>query len=305
MQPIKSESIVMTGIERYKSLPVQVRASFWFLVCTFTNKVVSVLTTPIFTRILTTSEFGEYNVYSSWLSIFTVFVSLNLSLGVFVRGCIKFENQKGEFASSMQSLTLLLTVGWLCIYLSLSDIVNSVTGLTTVRMLLIFMTIWLSAVFGLWTAGQRVDYKYRKLVPITILVSFLGQGLGILLATKLKDKVTGRILGTVIIDFLFYFWLFWSDLRKGKTLINKQFWKYALLFNLPLVPHYLSQTILNSSDRIMIEKMIENLENKMEKMQESVNKDLEKLKNKHTNNTITETENTLEGINTRMMQKNG
>ena len=40
--------------------------------------------------------------------------------------------------------------------------------------------------------------------------------------------------------------------------------------------------------RIMIVKMIKNLENRMEKMQESINKDLEELKNKHTetNNTI-------------------
>ena len=33
--------------------------------------------------------------------------------------------------------------------------------------------------------------------------------------------------------------------------------------------------------RIMTVKMIKNLENKMEKMQESINKDLEELKNKH------------------------
>ena len=38
--------------------------------------------------------------------------------------------------------------------------------------------------------------------------------------------------------------------------------------------------------RIMIVKMIKNLENKMETMQESVNKDLEELKNKHTETTI-------------------
>ena len=49
----------------------------------------------------------------------------------------------------------------------------------------------------------------------------------------------------------------------------------------------------------MIVRMIKNLENKMEKMPESINKDLEELKNKHTgtNNTITEIKNTLEGIN--------
>ena len=47
--------------------------------------------------------------------------------------------------------------------------------------------------------------------------------------------------------------------------------------------------------RIMIAKMIKNLENKMEKMQESINRDLEELKNKYakTNNTIIEVKNTL------------
>ena len=39
--------------------------------------------------------------------------------------------------------------------------------------------------------------------------------------------------------------------------------------------------------------MIQNLENKMEKMKESINKDLEELKDKYTqtNNTITEIKN--------------
>ena len=47
--------------------------------------------------------------------------------------------------------------------------------------------------------------------------------------------------------------------------------------------------------RIMIIRMIKNLENKIEKMQGSINKDLEELKNKHTgtSNTITEIKNTL------------
>ena len=56
--------------------------------------------------------------------------------------------------------------------------------------------------------------------------------------------------------------------------------------------------------RIMIIKMIKNLENKMEKIQESRNKDIDELKNKHTeiNNTITEIKNTLEGINSRISE---
>ena len=56
--------------------------------------------------------------------------------------------------------------------------------------------------------------------------------------------------------------------------------------------------------RVMIVKMIENLENKMETIQESINKDLEELKSKHTetNNTITEIKNTLEEINSRVSE---
>ena len=56
--------------------------------------------------------------------------------------------------------------------------------------------------------------------------------------------------------------------------------------------------------RIMIVKMTKNLEKKMEKMQESINKDLEELKNKHTetDNTITEIKDTLEGIYSRISE---
>ena len=51
--------------------------------------------------------------------------------------------------------------------------------------------------------------------------------------------------------------------------------------------------------RVMIVKMIQNLGNRMEKIQETFNKDLEELKSKQTqmNNTINEIKNTLEGIN--------
>ena len=56
--------------------------------------------------------------------------------------------------------------------------------------------------------------------------------------------------------------------------------------------------------RLMIMKMIKTLENKMEKNQESINKDLEELKNRHTetNNTITEIKNTQERINTKISE---
>ena len=59
--------------------------------------------------------------------------------------------------------------------------------------------------------------------------------------------------------------------------------------------------------RIMKVKIIKNLENRIEKMQESINKNLGELKNKHTetNNTTTEIKNTLEGISSRISEAVG
>ena len=56
--------------------------------------------------------------------------------------------------------------------------------------------------------------------------------------------------------------------------------------------------------RIMIVKMIQNLRNRMEKIQETFNMDLEELKSKQTvmNNTINEIKNSLEGINSRITE---
>ena len=52
--------------------------------------------------------------------------------------------------------------------------------------------------------------------------------------------------------------------------------------------------------RLMIVKMIQNLGNRMEKIKETFNKDLEELKSKQTMmNTINEIKNSLEGINSR------
>ena len=56
--------------------------------------------------------------------------------------------------------------------------------------------------------------------------------------------------------------------------------------------------------RVMIGKMIQNLGNRMEKIQETFNKDLEELKSKQTmmNNRINEIKNSLEGMNSRITE---
>ena len=77
-------------IDQYKNLKAPVKASLWFLICGFLQKGVAVLTTPVFSRIMTESEYGRFNVYNSWLGIVQILVSLNLTGSVYTRGLVVY-----------------------------------------------------------------------------------------------------------------------------------------------------------------------------------------------------------------------
>ena len=133
---------------------------------------------------------------------------------------------------------------------------NSVhTLLTTVQMTAMLVMVWTSSAFSFWATEQRVDYKYIKLVAITLLVAVAKPALGVFLVIHAEDKVTARILGLAVVELAVYTWLFFAQMLRGRQFCSWNVWKYAVLFNLPLVPHYLSGSILNTADRIMIEKM--------------------------------------------------
>ncbi|MBQ6376236.1 MAG: polysaccharide biosynthesis protein [Lachnospiraceae bacterium] len=242
--------------KKYQNFPVQVRASFWFLICSFLQKGISTISTPIFTRLLTTAEYGQYNVFDSWLKIVTIFVSLHLYSGVYVQGLVKNSEHRKEYSSSLQGLTLTLTAGWTVIYLLFRDFWNARFRLTTVQMLAMLVMIWATAAFNFWANEQRVEYRYVRLVTATLIVSIAKPTVGILFVLRAEDKVTARILGLMLVELIGYTGFFIVQMWRGRVFYSGKFWKHALLFNLPLIPHYLSQTVLNSADRIMIKDMV-------------------------------------------------
>lgn len=246
----------MKIIKKYKSLPVTVRASFWFLICAFFQKGISVITTPIFTRLLTTAEYGEYSVFNSWLGIVTVFVSLNLYYGCYTSGLVRYEDDRENFVSSFYGINLTCELLWLLIYFIFRNFWNRLFSLTTVQMLCMFSLIWTTSIFNFWSAKQRVRFKYKALVIITMIMSLAKPLLGIALVLNSEDKVTARIFGLCIVELILCLPLFLEQLKKNHHLFNRDYWKYALTFAIPLIPHYLSQVVLNSSDRIMIKDMV-------------------------------------------------
>ncbi len=242
----------MKIIDRYRRLPKPLKASLWFIVCTFLQSGISFITTPIFTRLLSTEEYGQYSVIISWKAIISVFVSLNIFSAVYTQGLVKFEKDDCKYASSMQGLLMFLCITWLIIYFVFSEFWEKIFNLNRGEILAITGLIWTSGVYSLWAAEQRGKYKYIGLIIVTMASSLLKPLMGILSVLYFENKVDARIISMLLVEICCYCWILPYEYKKGGIFFHKRYWKYALLMNIPLVPHYLSQTILNNSDRIMI-----------------------------------------------------
>lgn len=247
----------MLLITKYRLLPQPVKATLWFLACGVLQKGIGTITIPVFTRILTTEEYGLYTLFNSWLELLGVIITLRLSFGVFMQGLVRYDRDKDEYTSALQGLTTLLTLVALLVYIPFREFWNGLTSLNTFLMLSLFASIWATAMFGFWSVRQREQYKYRALVAVTLTVSLIAPVSGILaVLSTTVFKVEARVLTLVIVEVVVYGAMFVYYMVKGRRLFVREYWIQALKFNIPLVPHYLSQSALNQADRVMINSIV-------------------------------------------------
>lgn len=243
-------------LDKYKAIPVTVKASFWFLICGFVQRGISLITTPIFSRLLSTSEYGDFSVYQTWYNIIIIFASLNLASGVYMRGLVKYEEDQDRFTGSLQCLYMLTTAICFGIYMLFQNRWDKFFGLDSSFIYAMFIDILAATAYQFWSTRQRVDFKYRNLVIMTALNAVLRPAVGVLMIYIFPThKLEARIYSMVAVDAITFGFFFFSIFTKGVKVFTTKYWKYALAFNLPLVPHYLSQIVLNQSDRVMIKSM--------------------------------------------------
>ncbi len=243
-------------LKLYKKMSEPVKASLWFTLSSVVQRGISLLTTPIFTRVLTTEQYGVYSVYQSWYSIIIIFATLNLYAGVYNNGMTKWPENRPQFTSALLGLSSTITIALFGMYLIAMEFWNNLFGLSTIFVVAIFVEAFFVPAFNFWAASERYDYKYRKLVLITILMGIMSPLLGIITVLHTQYKAEARVLSfvgiQVCVGLIFYIYI----MCRGHKFYIKRYWKFALAFNLPLVPHYLSQTILSQADRIMISNMV-------------------------------------------------
>lgn len=242
---------------KYKTMPSPAKASLWFILCGFLQKGVSFLTTPVFTRIMSEEAYGLYSSYLAWMNIFAVIASLKLSAGVYTRGLVKNEDDEKGFSSSMSTLsTVCISIAFV-VTLLFFDVIHSVTGLSLFLVIIMFIEIWITEIFHFWSNKERVNFQYKKLVVLTLVYVLFSQLFSVISVLNIdKNKqVEARAFSVVMIGLVIFVPIFILMLKKGRNYYSQKYWLYALKFNLPLVPHYLSQIVLNESDRLMIKSI--------------------------------------------------
>ena len=238
-----------------KKIPKPIMSSIVYMLVVFFQSGINLITTPIFSRILTTADYGITSTYQSWYNILSVFITLNLSAGVYNNALIDFEKERKEMTSSFLSISTILTFITFFIYTCFKSKIVKIIGLSEYLLDFMFINFLTAPAWNLFLTREKFDYNYIKPLIITMITFLLNPILGIIgIKIFSEDKAIAKVifcgLPTVIVNFI----MFIHTIREGKCFFNRKFWKYALAFNIPLIPHYLSGIILAQSDRIMIQK---------------------------------------------------
>lgn len=249
----------MNLISKWKNMPDAAKSAMAFTISSFLIRGINFITTPIFTRILSTEDYGLVSTYNSWVSILEVFCLLGLtSAGVFNVGLNDYKDNRDRFISSMLTLCNIVTIAIFSVIVVCKIIVGSEFLLPNTLLILMFLHFITNPAQIFWITRQRYEYQYKVATLVTIASTVISQ-VGAIVCIKYADSINAgivRLWSTEIASLMFVLPIYIMLLARGKSFVNLSIWKNVLCFAIPLLPHYLAQHIMLSADRIMLTEMV-------------------------------------------------
>lgn len=233
------------------------KAGIGYTVGNYLIKGISFLTVPLFARLLSPSDYGIFNTYLAYESVFYLFVGLALHTCL-KNAKYKYEAEFQKFSSSCLLLVCIVFAAWIFVVNILFPFINRLTDYPRWLVNVLIFHCFASSLLIFYNSYISIDYAYKSYLAVSAINAVGNIAISVLLILFVfpSSRYVGRILGTVLVlvpitvYIIFYFW------KKAKPKVNKKYWHFALKFSLPLVPHGLSQVILSQFDRIMITRMI-------------------------------------------------
>lgn len=236
----------MNDVNNYKVI----KSGIWFTASNFLMKSIGFITTPIFTRIMSKTEYGDFNNFQTWLMILLYVTSLDLEASL-IRACHEFKDDIERYVFSIIALSMFSTGIWWLIFTIFEEYFTKTLLINPAYINGMFLYLLFCPAINIFQNAERYKYKYKwtVLTSLTISVgaSLLSVGFVFLFQDKLFGRITGFIIPTILIGgaIVIYY------LLKVKR-IKFSYWKYALPITLPYIPHLLSMYLLSNMDRVMI-----------------------------------------------------
>ena len=220
-------------------------------------KGISFLSIPIFARLLTVTDYGIYNTFSSYVSILSVIIGFALHVSI-KNANIDYKEKISEYCSSISLLILFNTVFLIIISLIAKSAISESLSLEhDYFAVLIVIESFGMMMITFYNSVLAIEYRYKEYLSVSLAFSIMGILLSVIFVVFLfpEQKYLGRILGTLISAVFIGIYIFYALYRLNKPTINIEYWKYGLKISLPIIPHGLSQIILAQFDRLMIKKL--------------------------------------------------
>ena len=233
------------------------KASFWFVVSNVCLKGISFITTPIFTRLLTIEDYGATGVFVTWEGIISIFATLSLAGGVYNIAQTKYGDDINAYTSSMMSLTFIFSALTYSVCIIINTLFPSIFELDNAFLIFMWVQTFTNAAVSFWLMRRRFVYDYKSVIAYTFANSLLSPTIAIVAIILFPNNAAyAKVVGAGVVGIVIGVILTISFCFRGKRLYSGKYWKHALRFNLPLIPHYLTGTIASSSDRLMIDAMV-------------------------------------------------
>lgn len=229
---------------------VVVKAGVWYTVCNFLVKGMAFITTPIFARILSPEELGSFTNFTSWINILLVLTSFDLSQSI-IRSKMDFEGDIDSYIWSILSFSTICTLIIYAIVCIFHGFFEQILSMEMKYIHVMFMYLIVFPAYQMLITKHRAYYRYKLFAILTAIMVISSVLLSLVMVFLLENKLTGRIVGYYLPYILFGAGIYIVLACKGKK-IKIQYWKYASVICIPLVPHVLSMHLLNSFGKIML-----------------------------------------------------
>lgn len=237
----------------YCGLSKPFKSSFWFMICNFVQRSITMLTTPVFTRILPQEEYGVVGAFNSWKIMFDyilTFCFASCAIQLYARG-----DDRKRVLSALCGMELFVMGSWTIVFVLFRSQISIMLGLPQSLSVGLVILILSNQSVELWMGYNRYLFEYRKTVAVTLAVAALPSMIGVFCVLYVSPTAESRLLPLVAVTAVVGMGLYAMILLRVKVFYDRTIWRKAAAIGLPSIFTNLSHFVLASSDNLMINKI--------------------------------------------------